>query len=149
MNWLGILLMAALLAVVPGYGRAQPQEKETPPPAAQPKGPEMKQAPAPSAAKSYTPKEKKEYQKKTAADLAALEKKIEGLMEEQAKAPQQLKRMIIRGRVDLQRKDIIAKNKLAALEKASGKDWNALKDGLDKAMEDLRKSYEAMAAHFQ
>lgn len=149
MNWLGIMLMAALLAVVPGYGRAQPQGKETPPPAAQPKGPEVKQAPATAVAKSYTPQQRKEYQKKIAADLAALEKKIEGLSEEQAKVPPKLKRMVLRSRVDLQRKDIIAKNKLTALEKASEKDWNALKAGMDKAMEDLRKAYEGIAAHFQ
>lgn len=142
MKWLGIMLTAALLAVAPGYGSAEPPGKESTPPATQPKGPEKKEEQAPKSVKKYTPKEKEAYQKKTAADLTELQQKIEELKVKGRSAPQQMKRMILRGTRDLQVKANAARNKLGALEKAPEKDWGGLKAEMDKAMEELRKAYQ-------
>jgi len=148
MKRFGLMLLAALLATVPGYGGAQAPGPMAPPPAPPTQGPEVK-APAPPAAKSFTPKERQEYQKKIAADLAKLEEKIDGLKDQQAKPPPQMRRTILRSRVNLQRLDAIARGKLAALQKASEKDWHTLKAEMDKALEDLKKTYEAAEAQFR
>jgi hypothetical protein len=58
MMWLGIILMAALLAVAPGYSQAQTPAKAKLAPAAQPQGSEMKAAPA-APAPSYTAENRK------------------------------------------------------------------------------------------
>ena len=73
MKWLGIMFMAALLAIAPGYGSAQ-QPKDTPP-ATQPQSPEVK-GEAAGTAKSFTPAERQAYEKKTAADLDEMEQRI-------------------------------------------------------------------------
>lgn len=122
MKWLGILLTAALLAFAPGYGQAQPQGKESPPPAAPPKGPEVKEAPTPPAVKSYTPKERKEYEKKIATDLAKLRDRIGELKTGYTKAAPQMKRTLRREIATLDRLAIAAQNKLADWQKASEKD---------------------------
>ena len=73
MKWLGIMFMAALLIIAPGYGSAQ-QPKDTSP-ATQPQGPEVK-GEAAGTAKSFTPAERQAYEKKTAADLDAMEQRV-------------------------------------------------------------------------
>ena len=76
MKWLGILFMAALLVIAPGYGSAQ-QPKDTPP-ATQPQGPAVK-GEAAGTAKSFTPAERQAYEKKTAEELDAIQQKIADL----------------------------------------------------------------------
>lgn len=147
MKWLGILL-AALLAVAPGYGQAQPQGKESPP-AAPPKAAEVKEAPAPPAVKGYTPKERKEYEKKIAADLAKLRDRIGELKTGYTKAAPQMKRTLRRELANLDRQAIAAENKLADWQKASENDWNSLKAEMDKAMEELKTACAGAESRLQ
>lgn len=142
MKWLGIMLMAALLAIAPGYGSAQ-QPKDTSP-AIQPQGPEVKGEPA-GTAKSFTPAERQAYEKKTAEELDAIQQKIADLrIKARTGAPQQ-KRMLILAANNLQMQKIAAENQLTALGKASETAWGPQKADLDKAMKELRKVWEPTA----
>ena len=139
MKWLGIMFMAALLAIAPGYGSAQ-QPKDTPP-ATQPQGPEVK-GEAAGTAKSFTPAERKAYEKKTAEELAAIQQKIADLRIKAATGAPQQKRGLMLTANNLQAQKVAAGNRLTALGKASETAWGQQKADLDKAMADLRKSCE-------
>ncbi len=144
MYWLGILLMAGLLAVVPASGKAQPAGEKGPSPAAEPKV-QGTVTPAPSG-KSYSLKDRQAYQKKVTADLDQLQQQINGLM---AEAKPQTRRSLSRARLGLQKKLVAARNQLAALEKSSEKDWSGLKAEMDKAVEELTKDYQKIEASLQ
>jgi len=139
MKWLGMMLMAALLIVAPGYGIAAPPGKDSTSPATQSKdlGNRGEQA---QAVKSYTAEEKRAYQKKTAADLEKLQERIGDLKAKGQQAPPQTKRMYAKATINLDRMAIAAQNKVTALEKASGQDWSRLKAETDQAMEKLTKA---------
>ena len=139
MKWLGIMFMAALLAIAPGYGSAQ-QSKDTSP-ATQPQGPEVK-GEAAGTAKSFTPAERKAYEKKTAEELAAIQQKIADLRIKAATGAPQQKRGLMLSANNLQMQKVTAENRLTALGKASETAWGQQKADLDKAMADLRKSCE-------
>jgi acyl-CoA reductase-like NAD-dependent aldehyde dehydrogenase len=140
MKWLGIMFMAALLVVAPGYGSAQPQKDA--PPATQPQGSEVKGEPA-GAAKSFTPAERQAYVKKTAEELEAIQQQIAELRVKATTGPAQQKRGLMLAANNLQLQKVAASNRLTALEKAPETAWDQQKAELDKVMEDLRKSCEA------
>ena len=139
MKWLGILFMAALLAIAPGYGSAQ-QPKDTSP-ATQPQGPEVK-GEAAGTAKSFTPAERQAYEKKTAEELDAIQQKIADLRVKATTGAPQQKRGLMLAANNLQMQKVAAGNRLTALEKAPETAWGQQKADLDKAMADLRKSCE-------
>ena len=136
MKWLGIMFMAALLAIAPGYGSAQPP-KDTPP-AAQPQSPEVK-AEAPGTAKTFTPEARKSYEKKTAEELDAIQQKIADLRVRANSGPAQQKRGLMLTANSLQLQKVAAANRLTALAKAPETAWGQQKAELDKAMADLRQ----------
>ena len=136
--------MAALLAIAPGYGSAQ-QPKDTPP-ATQPQGPEVK-GEAAGTAKSFTPAERKAYEKKTAEELDAIQQKIADLRIKATTGAPQQKRLLIQAANNLQMQQIAAASELTALEKASETAWGPQKAKLDKAMEELRKAFEPTPSH--
>jgi len=142
MRWLGIMLMAALLASAPGYGSAQPAGKKDPSPATQPPGSAVKAEPA-GAAKSSAPEDRKAYEKKTAAELEAIEQRIVDLADQARKVVPQKKRQVIKIMRGLQLQSLDARNQLAALEKAPENTWSGLKPGMDRTMAELRKTWEA------
>lgn len=145
MQWLGILLMAMLLAA-PGYASAEPPGTSGAAPAAQPQGSEVKAEPA-GAVPSYTPKEKKDYQKKTAAELAAIQEKIIDLKLNAGKGRRQSRRMIPQSANSLQAQILAAKDRLAAMEQAPDPTWGELKAEMDKTMDELVKALETVEAH--
>jgi hypothetical protein len=139
MKWLWIMCMAALLAGAPDYLCAQ-QPKNTSP-ATLPQGPEVKGAPA-ATAESFSPAERKAYEKKTAEELDAIQQKITGLrMKANAGTPQK-KRLLTQAAKNLQLQQIGAQSELTALKKASESAWGPQKAKVDKAMEGLRKALE-------
>ena len=142
MRWLGIMLMAALLASAPGYGSAQPAGKKDPPPATQPPGSAVKAEPA-GAAKSSAPEDRKAYEKKTAAELEAIEQRIDELLLKAGKVKPQKKRTFIKNTRALAQQTMAARNQLTALEKAPETAWSQDKAKMDRAMQDLRKAREA------
>ena len=146
MKWLGIMFMAALLASAPGYGSAQ-QPKDTSP-ATQPQGPAVKAEPA-GTVKSFTPAERQAYEKKTAADLDAMEQRIGDLVTKSRQVVPQKRRQVIKVMRGLQVQSLDARNQLAALEKAPEDAWGGLKPGMDRAMAELRKTWEASEPYLQ
>jgi hypothetical protein len=147
MKWLGILLFAALLLGSPGYGNAQATGEQSVSPVTQPQGQvEGKQA---QPMKKYTYQERKNYQKKAEADLAEMQQKVDGLKTKQETAPPQMRRMILKGMVSLQRGIYAGQNQLEAMKKATDKDWSGMKAELDKAMGAWNKTYEDFLAHIK
>ena len=139
MKWLGIMLMAGLLAGGPGYGSAaQPAPKGTPA-VPQSQGPEVKGGQV-QAAKTYSPKDRKEYQNKIDVDLAQIQKRIEDLRGKVAKVAQQKRRTLGKALIDVQGKNILAQRRLAALKKAPEKDWSGMTADMDKAVEELDRA---------
>ena len=142
MKWLGIMLMAALLASAPGYGSAQPAGKKDPSPATQPQSPEVKGEPA-GTAKSSAPEDRQAYEKKTAAELEAIEQRIDELLLKAGKVKPQKKRTFIKNTRALAQQTMAARNQLTALEKAPETAWSQDKAKMDRAMQELRKDREA------
>jgi hypothetical protein len=148
MKWFGILLMAALLAGSPGYGKAQQTgEKDVPPPA-QPQSQVEKGKPT-RAVKTFTQKERKDYEKKAAAEWAKMQQKLDALKPKQETAPPRMRRMILKGLVSLQRGIYAGQNQLTAMEKAPNDTWSGMKDDLEKAKKAWTKEYEAFVAHLE
>ena len=138
MKWFGIMLMAALLALAPGFGSAQPAKS----PATQHQSPEVKGKPA-ETAKSFTPAAKRAYEKKTAKELAVMQQRIADLRVKAADGSPQMKRMLIQKASRLQMRKLGADTQLAALKKASGTAWIQKKAELDKTMTGLKRSLKA------
>ncbi|MEW6660491.1 MAG: hypothetical protein AB1424_17735 [Thermodesulfobacteriota bacterium] len=146
MQWLGIMFMAVLLAIAPGYGSAQQQKDK--PPATRSQSPEVKGEPA-GTAKSFTPAERQSYEKNTAQELEAIQQKIADLRVKATTGSPQMKRLLIQSANRLQMQKTAAGNQLTALQKASEKAWGQQKADLDKAMADLRKAWEANEAYLR
>lgn len=132
MKWLGIMLMAVLLAIVPGYGQAQPQAKEATAPAA-----------------NYTPEARKDYEKNAAKDLEALEQQIRDLSVKAHTAAPQIKRTMVKAAVSLDKQAVAARKMLGDLQNASQKNWGDIKTAMDKALDDLKKSYDNVVARLK
>jgi hypothetical protein len=142
MRWLGIMLMAALLASAPGYGNAQPAGKKDPSPGTQPQSPAVKLEPV-GAVKTYIPEERKAYEKNTAAELEAIEQRTDELVLKAGKVKPQKKRTFIKNTRALAVQTMAARNQFTALEKAPENAWGGLKADMDRAMQELRKLREA------
>ncbi|MCL5057768.1 MAG: hypothetical protein M1130_07210 [Actinobacteria bacterium] len=147
MKWLGILFMAVLLAVAPIYGNAQQtKEKAIPPTQPQTQVEKGKQA---QAGKTYTQKERENYEKQTATEWAENQQKIDALKTKQETAPVQMRRMILKGLVRLQRGIFTGQKQLAAMEKAPADTWSGMRADMDKAKEGWNKEYESFVARLK
>jgi hypothetical protein len=148
MKWLGILVMTALVASAPGYASAQQagESGATPPP--QPKSSQESPKPAPPA-KSYTQEDRQAYEEKAAADLEAMQKKLEELRGKQRKVPVQSRRQVLMAMSNLQRGLSGAKAQLASMQKAPPESWGGLKANLDRAMATWNRDYADVAARLQ
>jgi hypothetical protein len=143
---LGILFLAALLGFAPGYAGAQSPGSGSTTPATQPQNPDGKAEPA-GVAPSYTPKQKKEYQTKTAAELAAVQEKITDLRMKAGTGMRAKKRLILKSTNHLQGQVLAAKSQLAAMETAPDQTWGDLKTAMDKTMDDLANAWKEAEAH--
>ncbi len=141
MKWFAIMPLAALLAVAPAAAWPQQSAGQAAAPAAQPKVTEGRPTAA-APGKTYTPEEKQAYQRETAAALDKLNQEIGVYKVETLNAcPPQKKRSYARAFMILDKKLIFARDKLAALEKASAQDWPRLKAETDQALADVQKTY--------
>jgi hypothetical protein len=139
-----MLLVALAVVIAPVYAGAQQSGGKEAPPAIQPQSSDVKAEPR-GAAKSYTPGERKAYEKKVAADLDEIQQNIADLRLQSRKGAPQKKDMMLMAAKNLQFQTIAAKNRLAQLEKTSGDAWSGAKADLDKAMADLRQAWEEAA----
>lgn len=140
MKWLGIMFMAALLAIAPGYGNAQQAKEKSP--ATQPQSQAVKGESA-GTAKSFTPAEKKAYEKDTAKELGVIQQRIADLRVKATTGSPQMKRILIQTASQLQLQKLGADTQLNALKKASEAAWGQQKASLDKTMKDLRRACKA------
>jgi hypothetical protein len=147
-QWFGILFLAALLAFAPGYASAEPPGASAVTPATQPQNPDVKAEPS-GVVPVYTPKEKQEYQKRTAAELAAFQEKISDLKMKAGTGAPQKRRMVLRSMTHLQGQALAAKTQLAAMEGAPDQTWGDLKAAMDKTMDELVKAWGEAEAHLK
>lgn len=140
MNWLGIILLAALLAIPLGYAGAQTPGAAGKP-ASQPQTAPVK-GEAAGTPTSHTP-EQQHYLKQTAQELDEFQHKINDLRLKAATGPPQKRRLISWNTKNLQFQAATARNQLNVLEKAPQPAWGEEKAKLQKTMEDLRKSWGA------
>lgn len=141
-----VILGLGLLPTAAGYVQAAPPGQNVTPPAPQSGSQANKELPAANSVKSYTPEEKLAYQKKTAQQLQEIQQKIEDLRVKSTKISTQKKHIFLRGLVDLQRRFMLAKQKLAALEAAPAQNWSSLKAEMDKSMAALIQAVNVLEA---
>jgi hypothetical protein len=137
MKWLGMMLLAVLVAMAPAHGGAQQiKEKSAAPQFQSPEEPAK-------TAKSFTPAQRRSYENKTAKELEAIQQKIAAIRVKATGGAPQQKRILMQTANRLQMQKIAAGNQLTALKKASGEAWGRQKADLDKAMAELRKAMKA------
>jgi hypothetical protein len=148
MKWFGTILIVALLAVAPGPAGAEPPGGGGTAPATPPQGAGVKGEPA-GAVQIYTPEEKKEYQTKTAAELAAVQDKIYNIKMNAGAGPRKSRRLIPKMANHLQALVLAAKNQLASLEQTPNQTWGERKAEMDKTMDELAKAVQEVEAHLK
>jgi hypothetical protein len=142
MKWLGMMFLVVLVAMAPAYGWAQQiKEKSAAPQFQSPKEPAK-------TAKSFTPEERRAYEKKTAKELEAIQQEIAAIRVKAIGGAPQQKRILMRTATRLQMEKAAAENQLTALKKASEAAWPPQKADLDKTMGMLRKDLEITAQRF-
>jgi predicted nucleic acid-binding Zn-ribbon protein len=100
-------------------------------------------------AKKFTEQQKGEYQKKIESELTDLGKRI-GELKERAETAKSESLAALQVKIaDLRERQKTAENKLGELKSATAQAWTEIKDGLDRAVTDLRKSYENAAGLFK
>ena len=100
-------------------------------------------------AKKFTEQQKGEYQKKIESELTDLGKRI-GELKERAETAKSDTLAALQVKIaDLRERQKTAENKLGELKSATAQAWTEIKDGLDRAVTDLRKSYESAAGLFK
>jgi hypothetical protein len=89
-----------------------------------------------------------EYQEKMEAQLKELMAKLEELKGTAAKASTDVKAAVIKQIEGLKPKLEAAQQKLKELQEASGPAWEKLKEGSEKAMADLQKTWDSVKSKF-
>jgi hypothetical protein len=142
MKWIGILVAAALLAMTPGYGGAQSPLKSPQAEGTQVKGRAV-EGQTSVQQKPLSPEERKDYEKKVAAELEALDTRVADLRMKTAKVPPQQKRMVLFHMNYLYNEAVTARNQLRNLVNSQGEAWNQAQGKLAATMQDLTRNLEA------
>ncbi len=101
-----------------------------------------------STAKEYTLQEKQEYQKRIESQLADLSQRIDEL-KEKAKTAKQDAVVKLQAQMEaLKKQKEVAEQKLSELRSSTSNAWGEVKDGVDKAMDNLKKAYENARSYF-
>lgn len=139
----------ALLILAPYTAKAQPPDKSSISPTAQPQSRSIREIQLAQSIKHYPPEEKKAYEGKIAQELNNLEQQINDLALAGRSGPPQTKRMRLRMVLTLKQQLFAAKRRLANLTGAPDQDWSSLKVEMDKTMTGLRLAYKKTAARLQ
>jgi predicted nucleic acid-binding Zn-ribbon protein len=89
-----------------------------------------------------------EYREKMEAQLKELTAKLEELKDQAAKATADVGAEMTKQMEALKPKLETAQQKLKELQAASGPAWDRLKEGSEKAMADLKQTWESIKAKF-
>ncbi len=102
-----------------------------------------------AAAKSYTFRQKDEYQRKLEAVLGKLGNRIEDLKKQAEQAGAEARQEYSKQLEELRRLRERAAERLANVKAASPDAWEEIKAGVGAAMEELQQAYERARSHFR
>lgn len=100
-------------------------------------------------AKKYAEQQKAEYQKKIELELGDLGTRIGQLKERAQNATGETLAQLQSKIAELREKQKDAENKLSQLKSSTEQAWNEMREGLDKAVGELKKAYEGAAGFFK
>lgn len=98
------------------------------------------------ATQEYTAQQKQAFQKAMQGELVAMERHIDSLKAESRKASGQARADLQLAIQELEQKKAVAAQKLAKLQSSSAQAWTDASSATNKAMEDMKKSYEKAAS---
>jgi archaellum component FlaC len=101
------------------------------------------------AARKYAGQQKAEYQQKIEQELAELGENISKLRERAKSATGESLKAIEERIGDLRERQSAAQKKLGEVKAATEQAWSGLKEGMDKAVSELKKSYESAIGLFK
>lgn len=101
------------------------------------------------AAKKYALQQKAEYQKKIEQELAELGDRIASLKEKAANATDESLRVMREKMADLRERQATAEKKLAEVKSTTYQAWMEMRDGMDKAVSEVKKAYESASKLFK
>lgn len=96
----------------------------------------------------YTAQQKEEIQAEMRRKLDDYKQKIEQLRAETETLSAEAKAEVKRRLEELRTKQQAAEQKLSQLKSSSGKAWNDIKQGLDRAVDDLEQAYKNARSQF-
>jgi hypothetical protein len=109
----------------------------------------QKTSDAASAAYEYSKEQKEQFQKEMGAKIQTLQSEMSDLKKKAQGTTGDLKLEMTEQIANLERKQSILKKELASLSKSSGKSWDQMKAGVNKAWDSLSDSYEKAKSEFQ
>ncbi len=142
---LGLMLMAALVAVTGCREKDEPQIKAE---GVSKEEVKQKAKEAYEATKEYTQEQVRAFRQATETQLAEYEQKIDRLQESAEKLGGDAKMKAEQQLAALRRKRDAVSEEMKALVDSGGSAWDQLKSGIDAAMEDLADAYTNAAAEF-
>ncbi|MGC8906402.1 MAG: hypothetical protein ACP5M0_03050 [Desulfomonilaceae bacterium] len=101
------------------------------------------------AAKKYALQQKAEYQQKVEQELSELGAKIGALKEKAQTATGESLRALQEKMGDLKERQAAAEKKLGELKASTYQAWMEMRDGVDRAVSELRKAYDGAARLFK
>lgn len=140
--WLALLLSIAVLGIAAGQQGQAAETKGTTTAADVKK--ESQEAMA--TAKEYTAQQKDAFYKKMQAELDEMQAKIDKLKEKAGKASEKTKAETEKKVQELEKQKEAAGKKLNVLKSAGAEVWGDLKSGMNKTLDDLKKSYKRALA---
>ncbi len=93
--------------------------------------------------KAATPEQRRDYEKKTAQELAGIRQRLVDLKTKAVTGPAQKRRLGLMTTQRLEYQAIAAQNHLAQMEKMAAGEWEKARGNLDQLMQDLRQTLNA------
>ena len=140
-GWLAVgALLAAFVSVVPWSGMAAETTAS-----AEKVAKEAQEAI--EATKEYTAQQKEAFQRKAQDELAAIQRQIIGLSEKIAKASESTRADLQKSLHELEKKKDGVRERLDELKVATDAKWHGVKDGMNKALNELQPSCRKLLFH--
>jgi transketolase len=99
------------------------------------------------ATKEYTAQQKEAFQQKAHEELIAIQKQVTALQDKARNASVAARADLQESINELEKKKEAAREKLATLRVATDEKWNAVKSGVDAALDDVKSSYRKALSH--
>ena len=99
------------------------------------------------ATKKYTAQQKEAFQQKAQEELIAVQRHIAVLRDKSREASIAARADLQASIDELERKKEAAKERLATLRNATDEKWNAVKSGVDTALDEINNSYRKALSH--